>query len=77
MNRVIRKARSVTSMAVSSSWWATRLLRLALARLPLGWIMAEVDSSDMANRLALATLDKELGPETPGNNTADNGKASM
>ena len=45
---------------MSSSRWVTWGTRLAMGFAPLGMIMAEVDSSDVANRLALAALDEEL-----------------
>lgn len=60
VNRIIEKARDVTAYSVSSSRWVTWGTRLAMGFAPLGMIMAEVDSSDVANRLALAALDEEL-----------------
>jgi len=60
VNKIIKKARDVTNWSVSRGRLATWGLRYAMALAPLGLIMAEVDSSDIANSKALAALDEDL-----------------
>jgi len=60
VNKIIQKARDVTAWSVSKNPLVTRGMRYAMSLLPLSWIMAEVDSSDVANKNALVALEKEL-----------------
>jgi len=60
VNKIVQKARDVTAWSVSRSRWVTWGMRYAMSLAPLGLIMAEVDSSDIANSMELANLDKEL-----------------
>ena len=60
VNKIIQKARDVTAWSVSRNRWVTLGMRWTMSLAPLGFIMAEVDSSDIANSMELANLDKEL-----------------
>ena len=60
VNKIIQKARDVTTWSVSKSPLVTRVMRFAMSSLPLGWIMAEIDSSDVANSNALQALEKDI-----------------
>ena len=60
VNKIIQKARDVTAWSVSKNPLVTRVMRFAMSRLPLDWIMAEIDSSDVANSNALAALEKDM-----------------
>jgi len=60
VNRIIQKARDVTGWSVSKSRLVTLAMRYAMSLAPLGMIMAEVDSADVANSVELAGLDEEL-----------------
>ena len=60
VNKIIQKARDVTTWSVSRNRWVTLGMRWTMSLAPLGFIMAEVDSSDIANSMELANLDEEL-----------------
>lgn len=62
---VQERARAMTAWTVSSRFWVTSLLRMVMAYLPLGWIVAEAVQADTANRNALSANDIRR-PRNPG-----------